>query len=141
MMDLYIQIRDGQPHEHPIMGDNFRQAFPAIDTGNLPPEFANFERIPAPKPGPFDVLEGPVYEWDNGIVKDVWTIRPMTDEEKAAKIAEYQTFPPPFPNWTLNLDTLVWEAPVPKPTEGGPYRWDVDTNNWIAFTPPEAPPT
>ena len=83
MMDLYIQIRDGQPHEHPIMGGNFREAFPAIDTGNLPPEFANFERIPAPEIGPFDALEGPVYEWDNGIVKDVWTIRPMTDEEKA----------------------------------------------------------
>ena len=89
-MELYIQIRNGQPYEHPIMGDNFRQAFPAIDTGNLPLEFANFERIPAPEIGPFDVLEGPVYEWDNGIVKDVWTISPMTDEAKTAKIAEYQ---------------------------------------------------
>jgi hypothetical protein len=114
MMDLYIQIRDGQPYEHPIMGDNFRQAFPAIDTGNLPPEFANFERIPAPKIGPFEVLEGPVYEWDNGIVKDVWTISPMTDEAKAAKIAEYQAATPE--GWTLNTETLTYTPPEAPPT-------------------------
>ena len=113
-MDLYIQIRDGQPHEHPIMGDNFRQAFPTIDTGNLPPEFANFERIPAPEIGPFDVLEGPVYEWDNGIVKDVWTISPMTDEAKAAKIAEYQAATPE--GWTLNTETLTYTPPEAPPT-------------------------
>jgi hypothetical protein len=116
------------------MGDNFRQAFPTIDTGNLPPEFARFKRITAPEIGPFDVLEGPVYEWDGSLVKDVWTILPMTEEAKAAKISEYQAMPPPFPNWTLNLDTLVWEAPVPKPTEGGPYRWDINTNSWVVFT-------
>ena len=44
-MELYIQIRNGQPFEHPILGDNFRQAFPKIDVSNLPPEFAKFERI------------------------------------------------------------------------------------------------
>jgi hypothetical protein len=45
IMELYIQIRNGQPFEHPILGDNFRQAFPKIDVSNLPPEFAKFERI------------------------------------------------------------------------------------------------
>ena len=114
MMDLYIQIRDGQPHEHPILGGNFRQAFPAIDTGNLPPEFARFERIPEPELGPFDVLEGPVYEWDNGIVKDVWTISPMTDAAKAAKIAEYQARTPE--GWTLNTETLTYTPPEAPPT-------------------------
>jgi hypothetical protein len=113
-MNLYIQIRNGQPHEHPIMGDNFRQAFPTIDTENLPPEFANFERIPAPEIGLFDVLEGPVYEWDNGIVKDVWTIRPMTDEEKAAKIAEYQARTPE--GWTFDPETLTYIPPEAPPT-------------------------
>jgi hypothetical protein len=114
MIDLYIQIRDGQPYEHPIMGGNFREAFPAIDTGNLPPEFARFERIPAPEIGPFDVLEGPVYEWDNGIVKDVWTIRPMTDEEKAAKIAEYQARTPE--GWIFDPETLTYTPPEAPPT-------------------------
>jgi len=96
------------------MGGTFFEAFPAIDTGNLPPEFARFERIPAPKIGPFDVLEGPVYEWDGGIVKDVWTISPMTEEAKAAKIAEYQART--RKGWTLNTETLTYTPPEAPPT-------------------------
>ena len=57
-MELYIQIRNGQPFEHPIFGDNFRQAFPGIDVDNLPPEFAVFQRVPQNvMPGPFEVAE------------------------------------------------------------------------------------
>ena len=83
-MELYIQIRDGQPFEHPIFGDNFRQAFPDIDTNNLPPEFAKFERIPQNvTPGQFEVAETR-YEWSGSIVTDVWYLRPMTNEEKTA---------------------------------------------------------
>lgn len=84
-MELFIQIRDGQPYEHPIFADNFQQAFPHIDTNNLPPEFARFERIPQPAPGVYEVVEGPVYQWFGGMVKDVWTVRPMTDAEREAK--------------------------------------------------------
>ena len=80
-MELFIQIKDGQPYEHPILGNNFREAFPHIDTNNLPPEFARFERVPCPEnAGP---LEKNVvhYAWVNGIVKDVWSVAPMTVEE------------------------------------------------------------
>lgn len=86
-MELFIQIRNGQPYEHPIMGDNFRQAFPDVDVNNLPPEFARFERVAPPVPGVYEVVDGPTYEWVADIVKDVWTIRPMTDEEQQQKDA------------------------------------------------------
>jgi len=89
-MDFFIQIRNGQPYEHPIFGDNFRQAFPEIDVNNLPEHFAHFERIPKPPIDTYEVAEGPTYEWSNGVVKDVWTIRPMTEEEKMAKQAILQ---------------------------------------------------
>lgn len=82
-MELYIQIRNGQPYEHPIMGDNFREAFPDIDVNNLPPEFARFERIPAPNISMFEVNEGVTYEFIDGVVHDVWHVRPMTLEERA----------------------------------------------------------
>jgi hypothetical protein len=82
-MELFIQIRDGQPYEHPIMGDNFREAFPDIDVNNLPPEFARFERIPQPNISIFEVNEGVTYEFIDGVVHDVWHIRPMTPEERA----------------------------------------------------------
>lgn len=84
-MELFIQIRDGQPYEHPIFGDNFREAFPDVDVDNLPPEFARFERIPQNvEPTTFEIAEA-TYQWFNGVVKDVWSVRPMTAEEEAQK--------------------------------------------------------
>jgi len=82
MMELYIRIVDGQPFEHPIFGDNFRQAFPDVDTNNLPPEFARFERIEAPVCGEYEKT-ALTYGWVDGMVKDIWTIVEMTAEEKA----------------------------------------------------------
>jgi len=39
--------------------------------------------------------------------------------------------PQPFPSWTLNETTWLWEAPVATPTEGGPYVWDEETKSWV----------
>jgi hypothetical protein len=89
-LELYIQIRDGQPHEHPIFADNFRQAFPDVDTENLPDTFAKFIRVEAPVPDTYEVYEGVTYEWVDGVVKDVHSVRPMTDEERAAKTVELE---------------------------------------------------
>lgn len=38
--------------------------------------------------------------------------------------------PQPYPSWTLNTQTFLWEAPVPKPTDGF-YKWDESTQSWI----------
>ena len=85
-LELYIQIRDGQPHEHPIFADNFREAFPGVDTDNLPNTFAKFIRVDQPAIGTYEVYEGVTYQWVDGVVKDVHSVRPMTDEERAAKV-------------------------------------------------------
>lgn len=37
--------------------------------------------------------------------------------------------PSPFPSWVLNAD-YDWEAPIPEPSEGGPYRWNEETQTW-----------
>jgi hypothetical protein len=37
--------------------------------------------------------------------------------------------PQPFPSWTLNQSTWLWEAPTPKP-ETGIYYWDEPTISW-----------
>jgi hypothetical protein len=44
--------------------------------------------------------------------------------------------PKPFESWVLNEDTCLWVAPVPYPTDGGPYTWDEDAGDWVAV--PEA---
>lgn len=36
----------------------------------------------------------------------------------------------PYPSWVLNQDN-IWEAPVPTPTEPGPWRWDEDSTSWV----------
>lgn len=90
-LELYIQIRDGQPHEHPISADNFRQAFPNIDMDNLPDTFAKFVRVEKPAVDVFEVYEGVTYQWIDGVVKDVHAVRPMTEEERAAKTIELET--------------------------------------------------
>ena len=38
--------------------------------------------------------------------------------------------PQPYPSWTLNKDSYLWEAPTPKPAEGL-WKWDEDTLSWI----------
>lgn len=41
--------------------------------------------------------------------------------------------PQPYPSWTLNTSTFLWEAPVPYPTDGKFYVWDEATQSWIPF--------
>lgn len=42
--------------------------------------------------------------------------------------------PQPYPSWTLNLDAALWDAPVPMPTEGGPWAWDEPSLSWVEVT-------
>lgn len=37
--------------------------------------------------------------------------------------------PQPFESWTLNADTLIWEAPVDKPA--GATLWNEAEQSWI----------
>jgi hypothetical protein len=41
--------------------------------------------------------------------------------------------PQPFPSWTLNEDTCLWDAPVPFPTDGQLYNWDEATTSWVVI--------
>lgn len=39
--------------------------------------------------------------------------------------------PQPYALWTLNENTCLWDPPTPYPTDGGVYRWDEITTNWV----------
>jgi len=43
--------------------------------------------------------------------------------------------PQPFPSWTLNSDSYLWEAPTPMPDDGKNYLWDESTLSWIIPQP------
>jgi hypothetical protein len=41
--------------------------------------------------------------------------------------------PQPYPSWTLNEDTCLWEAPVAYPEGSDKYYWDEEQQSWIAY--------
>ena len=39
--------------------------------------------------------------------------------------------PQPYPSWTLNDDSCIWEAPTAMPDDGLLYTWDESTTTWV----------
>ena len=39
--------------------------------------------------------------------------------------------PQPYPSWTLNEDTCLWENPVAYPDDGKLYLWDEETLSYV----------
>jgi hypothetical protein len=139
-MELYIRIKDGQPFEHPIFGDNFRQAFPDVDVNNLPAEFARFERVERLTLGAYEVLasDQPTYELIDGIYKDVWHKRDMTAEEKTAKQDDVKAawamreYAVNWSAWTFDEDKCAYVPPIPRPDpiQGKIVWWCGSDSNW-----------
>ena len=40
----------------------------------------------------------------------------------------------PYPSWTKNTSTYLWEAPTPMPTDGKMYTWNEETKAWVEVT-------
>jgi len=40
--------------------------------------------------------------------------------------------PKPFPSWTLNEETCLWNPPTSYPDDGNEYIWDEETTSWVA---------
>jgi hypothetical protein len=140
-MNLYIQLENGQPINHPIIEDNLVQAFPDIDLDNLPSNFARFERVAADITGIYNVYEGVSYEWVDGIVKDVHRLRAMTPEERAEKQNMIKDSwaesgnATNWPSWTFDEELCRYVPPVPYPEfETGRFRWDEPSLNWVEIT-------
>tara|TARA_R100001224_G_scaffold74117_2_gene45514 strand:+ start:1528 stop:1902 length:375 start_codon:yes stop_codon:yes gene_type:complete len=39
--------------------------------------------------------------------------------------------PQPYPSWTLNETTCLWEAPTAYPSDGKIYDWDEASKSWV----------
>lgn len=40
----------------------------------------------------------------------------------------------PFPSWSLNTSTWLWEAPVAHPADGKMYSWNEEAQTWDELT-------
>ena len=38
--------------------------------------------------------------------------------------------PQPYPSWTLDDDSCLWEAPTAMPDDGQSYTWNEETTSW-----------
>jgi hypothetical protein len=133
-MKLYIQTENGQTVNHPAFESNLIAAF-----GGVPDHWKPFVRVERPTLGVYEVLESQdaAYEFVDGVWTDVWTVRPMTAEEIAAKQQVVRDAWALIPNafnftaWVLDEATLRMVPPIPRPVEEGKiFRWSGADNNW-----------
>ena len=82
------------------------------------------------------------YNTKGGIHYDPETNEPSDDQSKAVRKnfagigytydeSRDAFIPPqPYPSWTLNEETCLWNSPVPYPTDGERYIWNEETQTW-----------
>ena len=157
-MNLYIQIENAQPVNHPAFEDNLIEAF-----GSIPDYWEPFVRIENPVVNAYQILESTesTYQKVNGVWTDVWQLRDMTAEEKNAKQQAVKTAWANRPQssnwsaWTFDEDTCAYHPPIPRPTDriviwsganndwvdlpqkpddGKAYRLDFYTSSWVEIT-------
>ena len=117
-MNLYIQVRDGQPISHPAFEENLFQAF-----GQIPSDWESFVRVERPSVGVYQVLEAgePAYQKIGDAWMDVWPLREMTAEEKADKQQRCKdsfNARPQASNWSawvFDETTCSMQPPIPRP--------------------------
>lgn len=157
-MNLYIEIENGAPKNHPAFMDNLLQAF-----GSIPAQWEMFIRVERPVPSVYQVLasDEPTYEKVNNFWTDVWSLRDMTAEEKTAKqqaainLFNDREYASNWSAWTLDEATCMMVPPIPRPApvEGvlvfwcgadanwkeaparpeGEYKFDFFAWNWVAL--------
>ena len=82
------------------------------------------------------------YNTRGGVHYDPETNEPSTDQSKALrknyagtgftydKTRDAFIPPQPYPSWTLNEETCLWDSPVPYPEDGQIYNWNEETQTW-----------
>lgn len=136
-MNLYIQIENGQPINHPALEDNLLEAF-----GEIPSNWESFVRLEIPTLGDYEKFDDPqvTYEKINGVWTDVFHVIEVTDEEKQIikqrKIDAYKLVWSKLPQrdnfsaWVFNEETIKYEPPIPRPTDRE-VIWSGANNGWV----------
>ena len=117
-MNFYIETENGATKNHPAFEHNLLQAF-----GRVPDHWEPFIRVERPTPGVYQILENyeAIYVKVHGIWTDLWNVRDMTTEEKAAKqqatIADFnhREQAENWSAWTLDEETCTMQPPIPRP--------------------------
>ena len=133
-MNLFIQIINSQPINHPVLEENLVQVY-----GSVPEGWEVFIRTSPPPIGPYQRLnlEVTTYEKINGVWTDIWCIEEFTPEEKLnqqEKLKSGWANQPDafnFTTWIFNEESCAFDPPVPEPVEEGKkYHWCGADSSW-----------
>jgi hypothetical protein len=132
-MNLYIQLENGEPINHPYYESNLRMVYPELDL-ETSPNYCKFIRVNKPFCNWDEVVEGPEYKIIDGICYDVWTVNKISDE-KRQEMLDKLAAENPYPSWTVDTINHDLIPPVPQP-EQGEWTWDESTLSWIEYIEP-----
>ena len=130
-MNLYIELEEGRPINHPLQESNLLLIYPDINLENLPENLCKFVRVEKPISKWDEVVEGPEYKMIDGICYDVWTVNKISDEVRESMLSTL-TASNPYPSWTVDIINHTLIPPISKPTEGE-WQWDESIINWIPY--------
>lgn len=133
--NCYIRVVNGKAFEHPFLESNLKEVVRNFDPENPPAGLEKFVRTPFPMIGFLEVYEGTTYEKIDGVWQDVHKVRPLTEDEKAAKIQFAKDTFIYSDTWELDEVTGQWIPPVPYPNDGLTYGWDEDKTEWVFIEP------
>tara|TARA_B100000902_G_C26757397_1_gene643905 strand:+ start:80 stop:538 length:459 start_codon:yes stop_codon:yes gene_type:complete len=148
-MDLFIKVNSSNvPQEHPAFKENLKQAFPSLDfDASTPPTgWMKFEKSSNTLLTTYEKFDNPAFTYEviDGVVKDVWHVLNMTDEEKKEKQdkvkADWAAMDTSdVASWIFDEATCKYKAPVDPPSDaasesnpdGKYYDWDESTTSWV----------
>ena len=150
--DFFIEVdSEGNSVGHPHHYKNLLAIYPDHDfSTGVPAKYEPFKIVPAPHVGIYERLvdhdaigaltdEHPELIKVDGYWQENWVVIPFTAEEKKqaqddAKALWEETGYKVTPSWIHNLETNIYEPPVPVPSdeleEGKMYKWDEETTSW-----------
>lgn len=141
--ELYIQVQDEAPVNHPATKVNLVEAF-----GLVPNDWEPFVRVINPSFNNGNIVllkETSDYLKVDGVWTDVWQYREKTIEELAAEKKlvvdhiKYKWATRPYAHnfvaWTFNEEKMIHQPPIPRPDDGNFYRWYGAENRWRIADP------
>jgi hypothetical protein len=119
-MDLYIQIIDNKPFEHPIPDWNMKQFFPNVNPEDPPKGFARFHRQNPPELTSTQIIDNITYELNN-YYSDLYKTRTWSDVYHIRELTEEE-----LQNKNKNINSIP-----PKPNDGKNYHWNQQYKKWV----------
>lgn len=137
-MKCIIQVDElGNPVNHPILIDNFLDAFPDLDISGdtAPAGYAWFNRRNQQEVINYTIGTKQIIDTfygrttDGKGFEDVFQVRDRTTPELTELVIEMNKNKP-YHSWRLDQDTMqFWLPPVERPQ--GKYRWEESTQTWV----------